>query len=271
MSSCGASDLMEDIQENVNLSGVKASDISAEGTILNEDKILAFVGKKIAVIRVSKPWTSTEVKGETEAEDEVIVVGGSTVYLSRYRILDVIHGSFNGNLIEFKAYDHYGFPSYSKEKFVLLYVYEENGILYRKADATIHPTKNGRWAFCGDPYSDDEDNENYLAEKRPLDIIEFWPPVIEKLSEYSDPEEYDQDEIGKWFVKPIFEIKGGKATCKMGVYAEEMYRIQNEEYIKPEKRSELCEEKIKLVGNDYKNRNKLVSQCMLDLKARDWP
>ena len=117
----------------------------------------------------------------------------------------------------------------------------------------------------------DEEDENYRAEKRPLDLIEFSPPVIETISEYLDPDEYDQDKIGKWFVEPIFEINGGKATCKMGVYAEDLSRIENEARFKPVRRNEFCEEKVPSAGADYEKRDELVSQCMQDLKARDWP
>ena len=71
---------------------------------------------------------------------------------AKYKILQPVYGSYDKDVIEFEAYDHYGTPKFAEYNTVLLFVSEYKGKYYQEKYAfePLAKTKDGRWAG---PYS----------------------------------------------------------------------------------------------------------------------
>ena len=46
--------------------------------------------------------------------DHIIIIHMDAAFKARYEVLEKVHGSFDGKIIDFKAYDHYGFPPFAE-------------------------------------------------------------------------------------------------------------------------------------------------------------
>ncbi len=245
-------------------------------TIEGADKMLAFVGRKVAVERVIQP------PPVSENEDEIVILMDEA-FVARYEILDVVHGDYGGRTIDFEAYDHYGYPMFAKHDLAMLYVVEYEGALFHRKYQwdRVHPTKDGRYAYCGDPYFLLDETELEDVDRRSLEPIEFDPPVVTRISEQiarkSDPEFYSPEEIAQnrdavtaHYAAPVFKIRGDRAFCKMGVYPDELYRIKNETLFLPEQRREICEAETGYSSADWQNEQKraAVAACVADKKAK---
>lgn len=245
------------------------------GVIANDDKMLAFVGEKVAVAMLLE---------EGPEDPNVIVL--DLAYAARYRVLEVVHGDYDREVIDFVAYDHYGTPAFSKRDVALLYVSEHEGALYHRKYQydKVYPTADGRYAGCGDPYADLDDKDK--IDRRPLERIEFNPPVVMKISEQYIPKnrrgdytaeelEDDRRTVDAYFSPPAFDVKGDVATCRMGAYPDELFRIRNETIFLPRRREDLCVGILKLdpsrFYSDDSGEGRAIGACVADLKARGLP
>src|SRR5690606_18321373 len=75
-------------------------------------------------------------------------------FQARYRVLKLLAGEHGGEILEFTVYDHYGYPRFAQFTNALLFVSRwENRLYHEKYQFfDVYPTKDGRWATCGDPY-----------------------------------------------------------------------------------------------------------------------
>lgn len=258
------------------LSGCVANTIEEfdnRATLENPDKYMAFVGEKIQVV---------EFDPAEDYAEEVLIM--DSAFKARYRILELVHGEYDGETVDFKAYDHYGFPHFAKRNIAMLYLTEYEGALYhvKYAFHDVYPTIDGRYAFCGNPYFTFEEEDE--IDPRPLERITFSPPVVMRISDHlmdeEDKEYYSDDEIAEhrakvyeFFSAPDFEVKGDHATCKRGVYPDELFRIIIETRILPQKRWLLCEEKLESEGfeGDFLARSEARLACIADMKAKNLP
>lgn len=255
--------------------GVPIADFDNAAILVNEDKILAFVGEKIAVVE-------TEAAASDSGDPDEVVIVLDLAFEARYRVLEVIHGDYAGETVDFAAFDHYGFPQFARSKYALLYLVESGGRLYhwKYLFDPVYPTADGRFAGCGDPSPGDEGEP---MERRPLDPIRFEPPVVFRLSEERvtrrrrpDLSAAERDEINREiesrFAPPVFDRRGDVATCRMGRYPEELFRIAYETRIQPARRRDLCLERLGSGGLkfDAEMQGKIAA-CVADLKANSAP
>lgn len=237
------------------------------------DKTLAFVGRKIEVAQL--------IDGEDDPDVIVLDLG----FAARYEILELVHGAYDENTIDFEAYDHYGFPRFAERDVAMLYLREYDGRLYhwKYQWDPVHLTKDGRYAFCGDPYFDLDEEEREAAGARPLQPIEFQPPVAFRLSEETakrcrygctKKERSERaDEVKAFYAPPAFEVRGDRAICRMGVYPDELFRIKSETLFLPGRRRDICEKELRLSEfYAYDSEEwKAVAACMDDLKMKGTP
>ncbi len=175
------------------------------------DKIYVFVGEKIEV----KPFNPKLDKGEILMD---------SAFQAKYKIVHNIYGNYDKEMIEFEVYDHYGEPSFSKYRHVLLFVSEYNGKLYHEKYQyfDVNKTKDGKWASCGDPYRFDD------YHRKPFKSIslEFDAPV------YFETGNLKPIQIKEIYPKPFFAIEGNRARCLMGAYVEDLFIVKKNGVLK---------------------------------------
>ena len=114
-------------------------------TIDGADKVLAVVGRKVAVEQV------LPLPRESENEDEIVIVMDEA-FAARYEILELVHGAYDRRFVDFAAFDHYGYPKFARPEIVMVYLQEYDGKLFhwKYQWDPVHRTKDGRYAYCGD-------------------------------------------------------------------------------------------------------------------------
>jgi hypothetical protein len=223
----------------------------------NPDRVLAFVGRKIRINEFDPAEDDPEPSDE-DSEEEIIIIHMDAAFKARYRILELVHGGFEGDIVDFKVYDHYGFPRFAKSDIALIYLREYDGALYHSKYQydEVYPTRDGRYAGCGDPYQNLVNADG--LDHRPLQTLRFSPPVVFQVSDFLTSEEENDDlsqdevkaindEVRARFTAPVFEIRGDRATCKMGVYPDELFRIKNETILLPRQISDSCLRQLQLI------------------------
>lgn len=184
--------------------------VSATAGIKSESGTFAFVGEQVDFYQF-----------ESNVGDDVIRMDGA--FKAKYKVLEKVHGEFNADVISFEVYDHYGTPAFAKYKYVLLFVTEHDGKIYHEKYQyfDVYKTQSGEWAYCGAPFEYEE-----AVNPKPLENIEFSPVI-----EYSTVM-YNEAYAKEVFPEPTFEHANGKATCRQGVYVDELFRIKQEEILK---------------------------------------
>lgn len=174
------------------------------GKIGTQDSdLFVFVGEKIEVVEF--PPAPGEMRFDA-------------VFDASYRVVEPVYGKFEGDVIKFRVFDHYGFPRFAEFKNVLLFVSKIDGKLYHEKYQyyDVYQTVDGRWASCGDPYRGMDYHREPFAPKN----VEFREPVV------SDLAKLNKQQIDEMYPSPYFEIAGTKAVCKMGAYVEELFEIK---------------------------------------------
>ncbi len=171
--------------------------------------LFVFVGEKIEVVEVVPP------DGE---------IWDDSAFDVKYRVIESVYGEFEGNVIEFRVFDHYGYPPFARYPHALLFVSKHKGKLYHEKyqNHTVHKTIDGRWAACGDPYFGMEYHRKPFTPK-PLTFVE---PITFDLAKYSAKQKQEL------FKEPYFEIAEGKAVCKMGAFVDELFQVNRDGVLK---------------------------------------
>ncbi len=194
------------------------------------DSLIVFVGKKIEV----KEWPEEPVKTitDTATTAEGIVYTTSVVlpmdarYRATYEILELIHGSYERDTIEFTVFDHYGVPAFSEYENVLLFVANENGKLYHEKYQyfDLYKTTNGKWAS---PYHSSEYNHPYK------DSITVKPEKIsfEKDAWYATGK-MNKKSIYFRYPSKYYAFKANKAIPLYGNYVKDLFKLKQQTILK---------------------------------------
>ncbi len=176
---------------------------------VQKSDLFVFVGEKIEVVEI------------LPTDGEMWLDQG---FNAKYRVVESVYGEFDGGVIEFRVWDHYGYPRFAKFPHALLFVSRHEGSLYHEKYRyyTVHQTIDGRWAACGDPYA------RVPVHRKPFDPkpLPFSEPVTFSLNNYR------KEWVDAFFVPPYFEIVDGKAVCKMGAYVDELFQIERDGVLK---------------------------------------
>ncbi len=174
--------------------------------------LFVFIGEKISLEKMDPGYSA----------NGVIYYNG---FSGRYKVIKTIFGESPGKEIEFKAYDLYGIPAFSKYKNVMLFLSMDGGKYFHELYQyfEVFKTKGNRWATCGDPYKYDEYHRKNLKPQK----IEFLEPV------YYDVSGFPKDYIQSAFSENYFLVKDGKAICRgLGNYVEELFEVKKEGVLK---------------------------------------
>lgn len=193
-----------------------------------KDSLIVFVGEKIKIKQTKRPLTETIIEGN----DTITYVRIDREYSAKYKILQLIHGSYKSDTIEFKVYDHYGKPAFSKYKTVLLFVSKDNGKLYHEKYQyfDLYMTENGKWAS---PYSSGDYNHLFK------DSITVKPEIIPFTGKVSYPvKNMPEDEVKKWFPEPFYRIEKEQAIAIYGNYVEDLFILKQQTILKARESSD---------------------------------
>ena len=196
-----------------------------------KDSLLVFVGEKIDVKyspeEKKESPVDTIIKGKDTSYVRHVPLSFDSRYVVKYKVLQLINGSYKQDTIEFIAFDHYGKPAFSEYKTVLLFVSHYKGELihekYQYFD--LYLTTDNKWAS---PYSSEKDfNHPYK------DNITVKPEKISFKEEISFPiDKLSPDEIKIRFPKPYYEIKNGKAIVVYGNYVDDLFKLKQQTILK---------------------------------------
>ena len=179
--------------------------------------LIVFVGEKIEVKSLGI-YPSETIKGIILLYDEA--------YIAEYKILQLVHGSYKSDTIEFTVYDHYGEPAFSKFQTVLLFISKHNGKLFHEKYLyfDLYMTNNGEWAS---PYSSQAYNHPFKNR------ITVKPELISFIDEVSySVEDMDADEIEKRFPQPYYKIEEKRAIAVYGNYVEDLFILEQQTTLK---------------------------------------
>lgn len=166
--------------------------------------------------------------GERIAVEEIKSIPGSLdqAFRARYRVLKEHFGKLGIETIEFIAYDHYGWPEFSKHQHGLLYVVKHDGKFYHEKYlfSPLYKTVEGLWAG---PYSarDFQHPFNLNTKVRPVKV-KFVEEVSYPVEGMSD------SEIQRYFPAPYYETIRGKAVAKYGLFIEGLFQLQKDGVLK---------------------------------------
>jgi hypothetical protein len=187
---------------------------------------IAFVGEKIAV-----------------QEDDYVCpenrICMDVRYRARYRIVELLEGKVDGDVIDFVAFDHYGYPNFARADRPVIYLVQIDDELYHHKYSfdVLHPLRSGGYAACGDPFVEYEPEQVKNLGRQDLTRYAFDPPITFRISDrlptQEDMEEMSQDDIREYFLEtmrafapPAFEINGDVAICRMGMSAKQVAAVR---------------------------------------------
>ena len=171
---------------------------------------------------IERPLTERRIEGN----DTIIRIYMDSEYLAKYKILQLVHGSYKSDTIEFTVYDHYDKPAFSEYQTVLLFVSEYHGELFHEKYQyfDLYMTEKGKWAS---PYSSKDYNHPFK------DSITVQPekiPFIDKVS-YS-VKKMPADVKKELFPRPYYKIEKKRAIAIYGNYVEDLFKLKQQTILK---------------------------------------
>ena len=189
------------------------------------DSLIVFVGEKLSLDYEKMPVQYDTVMFGLDTLISPVIQLDSR-YKAKYKILQLVHGSYEAKTIDFIVYDHYGVPAFSKFNHVLLFVSYHHGKLYHEKYQyfDLYKTKNGKWAS---PYSSSDYDHPYKEN------ITVKPEKIPFKKDLRFPLRQLSDRSIKFqFPTPYYELKGGYAIPVFGNYVPELFRLTQETVLK---------------------------------------
>jgi hypothetical protein len=175
-----------------------------------EANLLALVGRRSSVQYVEPE--GNEVKFDAE-------------YRVRIEVLQVLFGRYPAKEMEFSSFVHVGRAAFQQDEFGLVYIsrYEGRFVQQKYLFQPLHRTYDGHLAGCGDPYGWMPDVHRHGVRAEP---IAFSPPVTFDVGKRAQAQGFTS------FSAPYFRIQSNIASCVMGNYPEDLFRVMAEGYLK---------------------------------------
>lgn len=192
-----------------------------------QDSLIVFIGEKISVTYTPTEYpVDTIIKGKDTTYRKQFPVIMDNKYIAKYKILQLVHGTYQQDTIRFTVFDHYGIPAFSKCPTVLLFLSYYNGELYHEKYQyfDLYMTSGGRWAS---PYPAGDYNHPYK------DSITVKPEKIPFAKEVSFPlNGLTSKQVETMYPAPYYEIKDGKALAIYGNYADDLFKLKQQTILK---------------------------------------
>lgn len=219
--------LVSSVDSDVISAQSSASQVISEHEAKND--LIVFVGEKIEVtFNAQERGTTvfdTVINGDTIYRREYPIVLDNC-FTAKYKVLQLVSGSFDEDTIEFLAYDHYGEPAFSNYQTVLLFVSRNEGVMYHEKYQyfDLYITEGGSWAS---PYSTGDYTHPFK------DSISVRPEKVNFKDVVSFPlGNLTSEEIERWYPEPYYDIHNGRATAVYGNYVKDLFKLKQETILK---------------------------------------
>lgn len=191
-------------------SAVAAETIPECGRV-DGDGLFVFVGEKLEVMEVPPP--------PDPPDPGILIIRLDYQYRARYRVIDRICGEFKGDMIEFDAFDHWGYPAFARYETVLLYVsrHGDRYVHQKYQFNDVYRTRSGEWASCGDPYRREPEVHRGDIQAVPL---EFEEPLLYSVAGFTE------ERIAERFPVEYFSREGDYVACRAGATADVLYTVK---------------------------------------------
>ncbi|MEJ5960718.1 hypothetical protein [Pedobacter immunditicola] len=196
-----------------------------------KDSLIVFVGQKLKVEyypEEKSQWVvdSITIRGKDTITAKHVPMSMDQRYKAKYKVLQLVHGSYKADTIEFTVYDHYGKPAFSQFEHVLLFVSYYNGKLYHEKYQyfDVYKAKNGKWAS---PYAVADYNHPYR------DSITVKPekiPFEEELRFSVKRQGFNY--MQRDYPHPFYTLKDGYANPVYGNYVNDLFQLKLETILK---------------------------------------
>jgi hypothetical protein len=188
-----------------------AAETTPECGSVDGDGLFVFVGEKLEVTEVPPP--------PDPPDSGTLIIRLDYQYRARYRVLDRICGEFKEDVIEFDAFDHWGYPAFARYETILLYVSRLGDRYYHQKYQfnDVYRTRSGEWASCGDPYR--REPEVHRGNIQAV-AIEFEEPLQYSVAGLSE------EQIAERFPAEYFSREGDYVACKAGATADVLYTVK---------------------------------------------
>jgi hypothetical protein len=175
-----------------------------------EASTIVVVGKLVSIEELPDPCE----KAKDSAE--LTCISLDALYRATYQVVRVLRGPPELEEISFGVADHYGFPDFAEYQHALLFV---NGTpssmwLEKYQGFAVHPTTDGSWAACGNPY-----DERAGDPPRGLRRLEFATD-LGIVGEFSTEGIERRFPSGKYL-----SVSDGRIRCNTGVAIEDLYEL----------------------------------------------
>lgn len=170
-----------------------------------EGKMLVIIGEKIALEELP------------QEEDGFL---RDAKFLAKYKIAEIVCGTYIKDTISFIVYDHYGIPPFSKYKNAMLFLSQNDSSFYHMKYQffDVYKTKDGRWASS---YKAMEHSQNV----KPVPI-QFEEEVSYHIIGGK------KKLIKQYFPEPYYRLTKEKAIAVWGNYVPELFQIKKEGVLK---------------------------------------
>jgi hypothetical protein len=208
--------------ETTNINNTILKDMNPVLEPTRKDSLIVFIGEKIEVNYVERPPIEEKIEGN----DTIIFIRRDNEYRAKYKIIQLVHGSYKPDTIEFAVFDHYGEPPFSQHQTVLLFVSDYNGKLYHEKYQyfDLYMAENDEWAS---PYSSinyDHPFKNSITVK---------PEKIKFKNRVSFPiDKLTKKDIEWRYPSPYYEIRNGQAIAIYGNYVDDLFKLKQQTVLK---------------------------------------
>lgn len=186
---------------------------SAAAEAAEQENLIVFVGEKLFVEEF-KPARA----------ENVILMDAS--FKAKYRVKQLVYGQYEGETIEFEAYDHYGVPPFSRFPHALLFVSRDGDRLYHQKYQyyPVFKTPSGDWFGCGPVGERDIEDRRGIAKAKPMPWgSDAYHPL---------KPEWSSKDRRKLFASEHFRIEGDKAYCLTGSPVDELFEVKKRTVLK---------------------------------------
>jgi len=185
--------------------------LAASGPQAAGTQLFAFVGQKISVDEFKAPSKCPQlVEEKPDGTATVCFEIPNAAFHAQYRVLQPVHGQYDGPVIRFDAFDHYGRPRFAQYEHVLLFVSKaEDGrwVHVKYQYFPVYETVNGGWAGCGSADRFEAPQRRGPSTAQP---IAFKQPVVESLQGVK------AEGLNDWYPATDWLITPQGATCLRG-------------------------------------------------------
>ncbi|ALN92854.1 hypothetical protein LG3211_3917 [Lysobacter gummosus] len=183
------------------------------GPVAAGNDLIVFVGEKLSV-----------EKFEPKLEPGQRLMDAA--FKAKFRVKQIVYGRYDGEIIDFEAYDHHGTPHFAQFKHSLMFVSRANGKLYHEKYQfyPVFRSASGEWAGCGPTGPHEAKLREGISVARPM--------VFAEKAFYPIASDMPREARIRWFPPEHFAIRDDKAFCLTGAPIRDLFEVKKRTVLK---------------------------------------